>query len=82
MYTLASIQEKLGALNGFVEVLDESALHRGHAGYREGIVTHIKVKIESRSDITKIALHRLVYNILKEEIEQGLHAIAIESIAI
>lgn len=82
MYTLASITAKLNAISGIIEVSDESALHKGHTGYKEGIVTHIKIKIISRSDISKISLHRSIYKVLQEEIGQGLHAIAIESINI
>lgn len=64
-----------------LEVTDESLNHRGHLNYREGLVTHIKIKI--KSDIfkgkTKISIHQLIYNLLAEEIKTGLHAISIEA---
>ena len=64
----------------FLEVLDESYLHRGHGGYREGVQTHLKIKIASNGlkDISKIAAHRLINNILNDEFAAGMHALSIE----
>lgn len=65
----------------FLEVMDESAQHAGHAGSNgrhEG--THFRVRIASPQfdGRPRVAKHRLVYDALQEFIDQGLHALAIE----
>lgn len=58
---------------------DDSHLHAGHAGAREG--RHFTVRITSaRFDgLSRIARHRLVYDALATLIPQGIHALAIEA---
>ena len=81
----ARIEEKLRAsLNpSYLEVLDESALHAGHAGANaEGFGSHFRVRIASPAFAGKsrVARHRLVYDALQNFIDEGLHALAIEII--
>ena len=80
----ALTQELQARLNPeFVEVLDESAAHAGHAGANgTGLGTHFRVRIQSAifSGKSRVARHRLVYDALQEYIDQGLHALAIEVI--
>jgi len=67
----------------FVEVLDESAAHAGHAGANgTGLGTHFRVRIQSGlfTGKSRVARHRLVYDALQEYMDQGLHALAIEVI--
>ena len=67
----------------FLEVVDESAAHAGHAGANaQGFGTHFRVRIASPAFAGKsrIASHRLVYDALQNFIDQGLHALAIEII--
>jgi len=67
----------------FVEVLDESAAHAGHAGSNgTGLGTHFRVRIQSAlfTGKSRVARHRLVYDALQEYMDQGLHALAIEVI--
>lgn len=64
-----------------LEVLDESAAHAGHAGSNGlGSGTHFRLRIASPlfTGRTRVAQHRLVYDALREFMDQGLHAIAIE----
>ena len=64
-----------------LEVLDESAAHAGHAGANGlGAGTHFRVRIASPvfTGRSRVAQHRLVYDALREFMDQGLHAIAIE----
>lgn len=64
-----------------LEVLDESADHAGHAGAGPaGFGTHFRVRIASPlfTDKPRVARHRLVYDALRELIDRGVHAIAIE----
>jgi BolA family transcriptional regulator, general stress-responsive regulator len=65
----------------WLEVLDESAAHAGHAGANGlGWGTHFRVRIASESftGLSRVARHRLVYDALQNFIDQGLHALAIE----
>ncbi len=65
-----------------LEVLDESAAHAGHAGADgSGSGTHFRVRISSPlfEGKPRVARHRLVYDALQEFIDQGLHALAIET---
>lgn len=65
-----------------LEVLDESAQHAGHVGANGlGAGTHFRVKIASPffTGLPRVARHRLVYDALGEYLEQGLHALAIET---
>jgi BolA protein len=65
-----------------LDVLDESAAHAGHAGANgTGFGTHFRVRIASPffAGKTRVACHRLVYDSLQVFIDQGVHAIAIET---
>ena len=67
----------------FLEVLDESAAHAGHAGANaQGFGSHFRVRIASSAFAGKsrVVSHRLVYDALQNFIDQGLHALAIEII--
>jgi BolA protein len=62
---------------------DESARHRGHAGYREGGESHFRVEIVSAAfeGKNRVARQRLVYEALKDEFAAGLHALALTTLA-
>ena len=65
----------------YLEVIDESADHAGHAGANaEGFGTHFRVRIASPAFAGKnrVARHRLVYDAMQNFIDQGLHALAID----
>ena len=65
-----------------LEVLDESAAHAGHAGANgTGSGTHFRVRIASPrfAGQSRVARHRLVYDALQDFIDDGLHALAIET---
>jgi len=65
-----------------LEVLDESHQHNGHAGANgTGFGTHFRVKVASQrfTGLSRVARHRLVYDALQDFIDQGLHALAIET---
>jgi BolA protein len=69
----------------YLEVIDESALHAGHAGANaQGFGSHFRVRISSPlfAGKSRVARHRLVYDALQNFIDQGLHALAIEIIDI
>ena len=60
-------------------VEDDSQRHLGHAGYREGGETHFNVEIVSAAfeGQGRVARQRLVYAALKEDLDAGLHALAL-----
>jgi BolA protein len=60
-------------------VVDDSHLHAGHAGAREG--RHFSVSITScRFDgLSRVARHRLVYDALHTLMPRGIHALAIDA---
>lgn len=79
-----TIDEKLRATLAPVRLAieDESSKHHGHAGWREGGETHFRVEIVSQAfeGKTRVARQRLVYAALKEELDAGLHALAMETL--
>ena len=65
-----------------LEVIDESFQHGGHAGANDtGFGTHFRVRITSHLFTGKSPLmrHRLVYDSVRDFMDQGLHALAIEA---
>lgn len=64
----------------YLEVIDESELHHGHSGWREGGETHFRVRIAASyfDDLSRVAQHRAVMETLDSEIKAGVHALAIE----
>ena len=63
-----------------LEVIDESASHHGHAGWREGGETHFRVRIATRNfdGMSRVAQHRAVMAALEAELKSSVHALAIE----
>ena len=62
-----------------IEVQDDSHLHAGHAGAREG--RHFTVRITSSrfAGCSRVARHRLVYDALRLLMPSGIHALVIEA---
>jgi BolA protein len=65
-----------------LSIEDESSKHRGHAGHREGGESHFRVEIVSAEfeGRSRVARQRLVYETLKEELDAGLHALALTTL--
>lgn len=63
------------------EVIDESHLHAGHHGHSGRDETHFVVSVTSQAFEGKslIQRHRMVYDLLKEEIDGGIHALTIRA---
>jgi BolA protein len=65
-------------------VINESHLHAGHQPDMTGTgETHIRVRIVSAKFIgmTRLARHRAITELLKPELDAGLHALAVEPAA-
>ncbi len=64
-----------------LEVIDESAAHAGHSGASaEGYGTHFRVRIAAPqfAGKSRVVQHRLVYDAVRDFMDSGLHALAIE----
>lgn len=64
-----------------IDVRDDSALHAGHAGAREGAHYAVRVTSARFAGLSRVARHRLVYHALGPLAPQGIHALAIEALA-
>ena len=76
----ASIRRRLAALEPVaLELLDESARHQGHAGWKPGGNTHWRLTIVSEAFRGKstLARHRMVYQALDELMQDPIHALTI-----
>lgn len=62
-----------------ISVIDESALHAGHSGAREGGQTHYQVVMvaDAFSGLGRLARSRAVHDALAEEFATGLHALSL-----
>jgi BolA protein len=65
-----------------LEVIDESALHAGHAGAKPGGETHFRVIVISDrfSNIARVQRQQLVYRVLDEVIKGGVHALSMATL--
>ena len=66
-----------------LEVIDESHLHAGHSGARPEGESHFRVKIEAEAFQGKslVQRHRMVNEVLAEELSGPVHALAISASA-
>lgn len=74
------IRTRLAALQPEqLELVDESARHQGHAGWRPGGGTHWRLAIVSPAFAGKstLARHRMVYDALAGLMDNPIHALAI-----
>ncbi|HWV18677.1 MAG TPA: BolA family protein [Rhodocyclaceae bacterium] len=62
-----------------LEIIDDSALHAGHAGAREG--GHYRLNIVSAQFTGKKTMerHRMVYAALASLMQNGIHALSINA---
>jgi len=75
----AAIRAALSPLS--LEVHDDSHLHAGHAGAREG--RHFSVHVVSArfEGLSRPARHRLVYDAVAPWMPRGIHALALTTLA-
>ena len=62
-----------------LEIVDESELHRGHAGYQEGGQSHFQVTIGAPvfAEMSRIQRHRAVHDALGKDLVGRIHALAL-----
>jgi BolA protein len=83
MHTRDLLQDKLtrGLAPTELDIVDDSARHRGHAGAAGG-GGHFQVRIVSPAFEGKslVARHRLVYGLLADEMRGPVHALALRTL--
>lgn len=62
-----------------IDVVDESGQHVGHSGAVPGKITHVRVIVvaEAFQGKSRLERHRMVNDLLNNEMSAGLHALAI-----
>ena len=65
----------------YLEVIDESRQHHGHAGARPDGESHFRVKIvaEAFRGTSRVERHRMVNEALAAELRERVHALAVEA---
>lgn len=73
---------RAGLNPAFLETIDESRLHAGHAGTagKEG-ETHFRIRIVSEAfrGRSRLERHRLINSILSDELASRIHALSIDA---
>ena len=75
------IEKKLSFLNPIsLNINDESALHKGHAGNNGG--SHFNIQIISNEFLGKSRMerHRIIYKALEEYFPNKIHALSIKAL--
>lgn len=66
-----------------LEVIDDSALHHGHAGARPGGQTHFTVRIVSAAfaGVPRVQRQRKIHAVLADELAGPVHALSLKAAA-
>ena len=64
----------------FLEVVDESEQHRGHAGFKDGTQTHFKIVISAEifEKMSRLSRERAIHKALGSSIMHNIHALSIK----
>jgi len=64
----------------FLEIVDDSEKHRGHAGYQEGGQSHFNITIKSAefAPMSRIERHRAVHSALGKDLVGRIHALSLQ----
>ena len=65
----------------WLEILDESDAHRGHAGHVPGVATHFRVVVRSSklAGLGRVARERAVHEAVGDLIGDPIHALSIDA---
>jgi len=65
-----------------LEIRDDSALHAGHAGARDGAGHYaVTIRAEAFRGCSRIECHRLVYKAVEDMMPSQIHALSIDAAA-
>ncbi len=84
MSFIKSIRQKIeNALHPeMLQIINESHLHAGHQEQFDGTgETHLRLHVvsEAFNGKSRVERHRMINDLVSEEMQQGLHAIAIDA---
>lgn len=78
----ADMRLRLAALEpSLIEIEDDSGLHVGHAGAKEGGHYRLTVVSARFSGQSRVTRHRMVYEALGPLMQRGIHALALQALA-
>jgi BolA protein len=65
-----------------IDIVDESELHRGHGGWREGGETHFRITVvaDAFAGLSRVERHREVNRILADELAGPVHALSVTAL--
>lgn len=65
----------------YLQVINESGLHRGHAGDDGSGQSHFKLIVvsDALTAMSRIDRQRAIYNVLREEMKEQIHALSIQT---
>jgi BolA protein len=65
-----------------LDVADESHLHAGHSGAREGGESHFRIIVVSSAfeGLSRVARQRMINDLLREELAGPVHALAMKTL--
>ena len=66
-----------------LDIINNSKMHAGHPEKDDSDDTHFTIKISSvqLDDLSRVEQHKIINNLLKEEFDNGLHALSIRVIS-
>ena len=77
------IEKKISVLKPhYLEVINDSFLHKNHLESPNDGESHYSIKIGASNldNKTRVEQHKIINNLLKEEFNNGLHALSIQII--
>jgi BolA protein len=64
-----------------LEIIDNSAVHAGHAGARNGGHYHVTIVSEAFEGKSMVQRHQLIYRALGDLMKQQIHALGINALS-
>lgn len=61
----------------FLEIVNDSDKHRGHAGYAPNSHFRLKIGAPIFEKLSRVESHKLIYGILSHEMTEEIHALSI-----
>lgn len=63
-----------------LKVIDESSMHIGHPGAEEGrFHLYVYIRAKKFSDLSRLEIHRVIYEVLADQIKNHIHALRIDA---
>lgn len=77
----ARMRERLATLAPvFLEIVDDSSQHQGHAGAREGGHFRLTIVSPAFNGLPRVARYRLVHDALGDLMQNGIHALSVSAL--